>query len=81
MTTSKVVLATRISKEAMQDFDLLAKSAGLDRSAYLQAWIGQIRKIKRENALAAITSIPVDLLKGSPGRPSNEEAFAPYKDS
>jgi hypothetical protein len=58
----------------MKDFDALAKAAGLDRAGYLQAWIGAIRRLRREYALHAITAIPRDMFKGFPGRPTDEEA-------
>lgn len=76
-----VTIAVRLHTEAVKDFDKLAKIAGLDRSGYLQLWISVIRRLKSEHAISAVTSIPTDMLKGHPGRPTDEVAFAPYKDS
>ena len=67
-------VGVRVDAEAVKQFDALAKEAGLDRSGYLQVWLGQIARIKRGNALIALTSIPSELLKGHPGRPTDEEA-------
>ena len=71
-TTTTV--AVRLDVEAVKDFDALAKEAGVDRSGYMQIWVSVIRRIKRGNALIALSSIPNELLKGHPGRPTDEEA-------
>lgn len=70
-TTTVVV---RIDADAVRDFDLLAREAGVDRSGYLQLWFGQIRRVKRGHALTALTSLPPEILKGLPGRPTDEAA-------
>lgn len=74
MATTNIILAARIDKETVKDFDALAKSAGLDRSSYLKIWVSVIRRLKREHALSAVSSIPPEMLKGFPGRPSDEAA-------
>jgi len=74
MATTKVILSTRIDREAIKEFDTLAKTAGLDRSGYLQLWISTIRRLKREYAVTAVSSIPTEMLKGFPGRPTDEAA-------
>ncbi len=74
MSTTNPILATRIEPETLKEFDALAKCAGLERSSYLRLWVGTIRRLKREHALSAITSIPPEMLKGFPGRPTDEAA-------
>lgn len=72
--SKKGIIAGRVDLDAIKEFDALAKCAGLDRSGYLQLWIATIRRIKREHAVSAVSSIPSDMLKGYPGRPTDEAA-------
>lgn len=72
MATANPILAARIERDTLKDFDALAKAAGLDRSSYLKLWIGMIRRLKREHAVSALSSIPAEMLKSFPGRPTDE---------
>lgn len=68
------LLSVRVPKEVLSEIDGLAKASRLERSEYVKLWLGVIGRLKREYALAAVTSIPPDMLKGYPGRPTDEAA-------
>ena len=67
-------VGVRIKDTVLKDFDALAKAANLDRSGYTQLWFGVISRLKKEHAIAGLTSIPPEMLKGFPGRPTDAEA-------
>jgi len=68
------LLSVRIQGEVMDSLDELAAAARLDRAEYVKLWLGVISRVKRPFAVTAVTSIPPEMLKGFPGRPTDEEA-------
>jgi hypothetical protein len=67
-------ITARLDTEALRAFDLLAQEAGVDRSGYLQLWVTRIARVKRGYAIRALDSFPDEILKGLPGRPTDEDA-------